>query len=184
MPPLVGFIGGDGSVAREAAEAAACFGAPVVWRHPPPPPAGRTISVAFELSIPAIYAETTGAGELRASDVECYTRGVLHVMQRLKMLQGEPISTKPPLRLVGNGDLDEATVRARQGGVFIRSVEPLQLLEAGDEVGLIVDPAGEVLETLVAGRGGVVVLLRHTPRVDAGDRVCHLADLEDGENHV
>lgn len=184
MPTLVGFIGGDDIVARKSAEAAASFGAPVVWRHPPPAPLGRTISVAYESGIPAIYAETTGAGELRAGDVECYMHGVLHVMWYLSMLVGDPPRARPALRLVGNGDLDAATVRTHHGGMFIRSVELLQRLQAGDEVGTIVDPAGDVLETLVAVRGGVVVMLRHIPKVDAGDRICHLANLEDGENHV
>ncbi|HWE62241.1 MAG TPA: hypothetical protein VHB98_11070 [Chloroflexota bacterium] len=62
--------------------------------------------------------------------------------------------------------------------MLIRGVEPLQLIEAGDQVGVIVNPTGELVETLRAGRRGVVVMLRHTPWVVPGDRICHLADLD------
>jgi predicted deacylase len=179
MPTLVSFTGGESEMARMSAEAAACFGAPVSWRHPPPPPAGRTIAVAFEQGIPSIYTETTGAGALRERDIECYTRGVQNVMQRLSMLDGDPVPAQPATRLVGSGDLDAAAVRARHRGMLIRGVELLQRLEVGDEVGRIVDPAGEVVETLVARRRGVVVMLRHAPKVAPGDRICHLANLED-----
>lgn len=177
MPTLVGFIGGDSAAGRIAAQAATAFGAPVIWGHPPSPPIGRTISAAFDLGIPSLYAETTGAGELRTRDIECYRRGVERVMQFLGMLEGDVPAPTPALHLTGNGDLDTATVRARHGGLLIRRVEPLQLLEAGAEVGVIVDLAGEVVETLVTSGRGVVVMLRHTPRVVPGDRICHLADL-------
>ncbi len=181
MPTLIGFIGGESAAGGMAAGAAEAFGAPVIWRHPPPLPLGRTISTAFAHGIPSLYAETTGAGELRERDITCYTRGVERVMQLLEMLEGEAPPAAPALRLGGNGDLDTAMVRARHAGIFVRSVEPLQLLEVGDRVGAIVDPAGDVAETLTTNGRGIVVMLRHTPRVVPGDRICHLADLEAGE---
>jgi predicted deacylase len=180
MPTLIGFIGGESAAGRMAARAAEAFGAPVIWSHPPPPPLGRTISTAFDQGIPSLYAETTGAGELREGDVACYTQGVQRVMHLLEMLDGDPppLPSPSPLRLGGNGDLDTAMVRARHAGVLMRGVEPLQVLEVGDEVGMIVDPAGEVVERLTTSGRGVVVMLRHTPRVVPGDRICHLADLD------
>lgn len=181
MPALVGYMGGETTAARTSTGAAAWFGAEAVWRHPPPPPAGRTITAAYARGIPWIYAETTGAGELRAQDVDCYTMGVQHVMQHLDMLDGALSPAPAPLKLAGDGDLDGATVRARHAGMFIRSVELLQVLNAGDTIGVVVDPAGEVLETLVTPRKGVVVLLRHTPRIAPGERICHLADLDQEE---
>jgi predicted deacylase len=182
MPTLIGFIGGESAAGRIAARAAEAFGAPLIWRHPPPPPLGRTISTAFAQGIPSLYAETTGAGELRECDIACYTQGVQRVMHLLEMLDDAPppLPSPPPLRLGGNGDLDTATVQARHAGVLVRSVEPLQVLEVGDEVGMIVDPAGDVVERLTTSGRGVVVMLRHTPRVVPGDRICRLADLDQG----
>jgi predicted deacylase len=179
MPTLIGFIGGDSAAGRLAAKAATAFAAPVIWRHPPPPPVGRTISTAFAHGIPSLYAETTGSGELREDDIACYTQGVDRVMHLLEMLEGEAPPAPPAIRLGGNGDLDTAMVRAHHTGILIRSVEPLQSLEIGDEVGVIVDPAGDVVERLTASGRGVVVMLRHTPRVIPGDRICHLADLDE-----
>jgi predicted deacylase len=182
MPTLVGYTGGDGAAGRRSAEAARWFGAPVIWRHPPPVPPGRTISLAFDFGIPSLYAETTGAGGLREADLACYTSGVQNVLRAMSMLAGERSPAPSTLHLTGSGDLDAATVRAHHGGMLVHGVELLQHLEAGDSIGTIVDPAGETVETLRAGRRGVVVMLRHTPRVVAGDRVCHLADLaEAGE---
>jgi predicted deacylase len=180
MPTLVGYAGGESAAARLSAEAAERFGADAIWRHPPPPPARRSISLAHELSIPWIYAETTGAGQLRERDIACYVQGVQRVMSMLGMVPGEASQAPAPLRLAGSGDLDAATVRAGADGILIRGVEPLQLVDAGDEVGTIVNPLGETVERLPASRRGVVVMLRHTPRVTAGDRVCHLADLDTG----
>ena len=178
MPTLVGFMDEDSEMGRQSTKAGLCFGAPVLWRHPSPPPAGRTISAAYQYGIPWIYAETTGAGELRARDIDCYTRGVRNILHMLTMLPGETTPQEPVLRLAGTGDLDTSKVRASQAGIVIRSVELLQTVEPGDEVGTIINPAGEIVERLRADQQGIVVMLRHTPRVMPGDRICHLAELD------
>jgi predicted deacylase len=179
MPTLVGFTDDPSPVGRRSAEAAACFGAPVIWRHPAPPPEGRTISIAHALRIANLYVETTGAGNLLEADVHCYTHGVQQVMGLLDMLDVEPQPLVAPVRLRGSGDLDAALVRAHHAGVLLLQAGVLQRLSVGEVVGSIVNPLGEEVETLVATHAGVVVMLRHTPHVVPGDRICHLADQDE-----
>jgi predicted deacylase len=176
MPTLVGFTDDPSAMGRQSAEAAARFGAPVIWRHPAPPPPGRTISVAHDQGIPNLYVETTGAGNVHAADIACYTQGVRNVMGLLGQLEEAPLPAPAPVRLQGSGDLDAALVRAHHAGVLLLQARLLQRLAVGEVVGTIVNPHGEVVETLVAAHAGVVVMLRHTPHVAPGDRICHLAD--------
>lgn len=74
-----------GEVGRMTRETAEIFGAPVVWEHPEVPP-GRTLSVAVEKGIPALYTESSGGGWLSKEIVLFYKDGVLNIMKYLGML--------------------------------------------------------------------------------------------------
>ena len=180
MPTLVGYTGGDSAAGRASALAARWFGAPVIWRHPPPAPPGRTISLAFDLDIPSLYAETTGAGELREADVDCYTRGVQNVLRMLSMLDGDGRRRRALSSRGQRGPRCGLRARSAWRGAGPRrrvAAAPRSRRRGRDHR----QPFGEVVETLTAGRRGVVVMLRHTPRVAAGDRICHLADTAEDE---
>jgi predicted deacylase len=69
-------------------------------------------------------------------------------------------------------DPREAGVFANRGGVFLPSVGLGDVVEEGQEVGVVYSPRTfEVLERLVAPQDGYVFSVRENPVVNAGTRV-------------
>ncbi len=143
MPLLVGW-GDDGcSACARSAAAAEAFAAPVLWRHAGPLPPGRTLSSAHDAGIASIYAEASGGGGLSRSEADAYAAGVRRVMASLGMLALAPAdapSTDPPLRLVGEGDLDVPAMVAPFDGLCETLVGPLDRVRTGEVVAIVTDP--------------------------------------------
>ena len=173
IPTLAGYIHSEDDVGRRSLAAARVFGAPVLWGHPPPIPPGRSISASLDLGVPCLYTEAAGAGRARQQDVDCFTRGVLNVMKHLGMLAGAPAAPPPSQHLLGDGNMDEV-MSAPAGGYFRAHVELLQEVQAGQLVGAIHDPLGNVLAELHSEKDGVVIMRRGLHRVHSGDGLIHL----------
>lgn len=165
---------GDGPVtgARNRAMAVA-FGAPVVWRHPPPMAPGRTLSVAEEAGIPAIYVEA-GGGLNPAPDVlAAYGAGVRRVMAHMGMIAPQDPGP-PPRHLWGGGDLDHA-VAAPATGLCTCHVGLLDQVSPGTPCFTITDPGGAVLAEVRAPAGGVAMFLRRSRWVNRGELLMAVA---------
>jgi predicted deacylase len=164
-----------GEQATRAAEAANCFGAPVIWAHPSVSP-GRTISATLDLGIPSLYTEAFGGGHASSEDIEVYTRGLSNLLRFLKIteLVGATPGKPTPLRIGGPGDLDSA-INCHHSGLFFSSVTLGAHLKTGDALGILRDLDGRILETVRAPQDGVLVLIRATPRTFAGELVAALA---------
>lgn len=76
IPTLIGYLHDDGELGQKSRAAAEAFGAHVLWGHPMPIPAGRSISAAMEVGIPWLYTEAAGGGYARLDDVACFRRGI------------------------------------------------------------------------------------------------------------
>ena len=149
------------------------FGAPVLWGHPPPVPPGRTLSAALELRVPCLYTEAAGAGRARPQDVDCFTRGVRNVMRFPDMLEQEPEAAPPPLHLLGDANMDEV-MSAPMAGYFRAQVELLDEVQAGQLVGTIHDPLGDLLAELRTEKDGIVIMRRGLHQALSGDGLIHL----------
>lgn len=166
------------ALAEDSEQAAIAFGAPIIWRHPDPAP-GRSLSVAAAQGIPAIYAECTGGGSIRSFELDTYVHGVLRVMTTLGMLPesvGQPEPAKAR-RVYGNGNLDEGN-QSRHDGFFVSAVRPGTVVQDGAEIGRVYDYQGRLLETFRASTQGMLMLLRRQARVQAGEVLFVLANLE------
>jgi predicted deacylase len=165
-----------GTQAARAAEAANCFGAPVIWAHPSVSP-GRTVSATLDLGIPSLYTEAFGGGHASPDDVEVYTRGLSNLLQFLKIteLAEAALGVQTPLRLGGSGDLDSA-INCRHSGLFFSSVNLGARLKEGDTLGVLRGMDGRVLEKVRTPQDGVLVLIRATPRTFAGELVAAVAN--------
>lgn len=175
MPMFAGYVDDGDDVSARSRRAAVAFGAPLLWEHPGPAPAGRTLSTAIALGIPCIYAEASGGGGLDRRQLELYVGGVMRVLADLRMLDYEP----PPGRLErvirgGDGDLD-AGVTAPCGGRFVAARDAGDVLATGDLIGEIADEAGVPVAEITAPSESTLVYLRRTARIAAGERVCALA---------
>jgi predicted deacylase len=165
MPTMIGYLESD----RAAASAANAFGAPVIWEHPTVSP-GRTLSSAIELGIPALYCEARGAGRIHPDDLLIYRRGVTNLLRFLGILDGTPESAAPRVVLCGDGDIDRS-INAAQAGFLVPRVELLEHVTKGQELGVLFNLAGEVVQCFHALSDGVVALIQAFPMVQPGDQL-------------
>lgn len=163
MPTLVGYHEPD-PVAREAA---LVFGAPVVWCHPSVAE-GRTVSAAIARGIPALYTEARGAGRIDPEDLGVYRRGIRNLLRYLGMTPGVLEAVPTPLRIYGNGNID-ASLTASIRGFLEPSVTLLQAVTSGQELGVLSDLHGNVIERYAAPDDGLVVLIHAFPVVQPGE---------------
>ena len=173
LPTLIGYLHDSNALGQASQAAAAAFGAPVMWGHPLPLPAGRSISAATAMGIPSLYTEAAGGGRCDPDVVACFRNGVLNVMAHLGMINAEPIRRPQTHHLVGDGNLD-TVIHARVDGFFQREVALLENVKKSQRLGAILDPTGLELAQVEADRDGVIIMLRGIPRVQAGDGVAHI----------
>src|SRR5262249_16161501 len=84
--PLAGYtLHSDARVLDAQRRMAHAFNLPVVWGTPYLP--GRSLSIAHDSGVPAIYTEYLGGGRCEAAGIDAYVRGCINVMTELEMLQ-------------------------------------------------------------------------------------------------
>jgi len=173
VPTLIGYVHDSGELGQASLAAAMAFGAPVMWGHPLPLPAGRSISAATSMGIPSLYTEAPGGAGCDPDAVACFRDGVINVLKRLDMIDGQWNQSRPTHHLVGDGDLD-TVIHARFDGFFQREVSLLDSVESGQRLGAILDPSGAELAAVEADQAGLIIMLRGIPSVKAGDGVAHI----------
>jgi predicted deacylase len=178
IPTLIGYLHDDGELGQRSRAAAEAFGASVIWGHPMPVPAGRSLSAAMEFGLPWLYTEAPGGGFARPDDVACFRRGILNLMRHLGMLPGTPEVPASALHLVGDGNLDIVTL-APVGGYFRPTVAVLDRVQKGALVGHIVDLFGKTVATISAEADGVVIMVRRLHRVHVGEGLVQVTNTLD-----
>lgn len=180
MPLFCGFSR-SGATAEPSRRAARAFGAPLIWVHTGLS-AGRSLSAAAHLGVPAIYAECAGGGSIRAGDLGAYVAGVLRVMGNLDMLPDSlaPRKDSHSSWVYGDGDLDQGAV-AHQHGLFVSATTAGAQVDRGAEIGRLYDFEGRLIDTVCAPRAGVVMFLRRQARTHADDVLFVLAQFGEGQ---
>lgn len=173
LPTLIGYVHDSGELGQASLAAAMAFGAPVMWGHPLPLPAGRSVSAATSLGIPSLYTEAPGGGRCDPDAVACFRAGVINVMKHLGMIDGEANRRRLTHHLAGDGNLD-TVIHTRVAGFFQREVSLLENVERGQRLGAIQDATGAELTRVDADQDGVVIMLRGIPPVKAGDGIAHI----------
>ena len=173
IPTLIGYVHDRGELGAASLAAAAAFGAPVMWGHPLPLPAGRSISSATSLGIPSLYSEAPGGGRCDPDVVACFRDGVINVMKHLGMLNGEPRQQRLTHHLLGDGNLD-TVIQARVDGFFQREVSLLEPVKCGQRLGAILDATGAEVAQVNADQAGLIIMLRGIPPVKVGDGIAHI----------
>jgi predicted deacylase len=163
MPTLIGYDSDE----RSSRAAAIAFGGPVLWGSPFSSP-GRTVSVAKDRGVPALYTEAFGAGRIRSEDLLYFHKGALNLLRHLQIVSGAPESGAVEWDLDGSGDIDESIASGHRG-FLVPCVRLLDRVKRGDQLGIILDLHGACVETIVANRDGVVVLIHAFPVVDPNE---------------
>ncbi len=177
--PLAGYcLHSDQVILGQQREMAKAFNLPNVWGTSAELD-GRSLSVARDAKVPAIYCEYLGAASCSAAGVEAYFDGCLNVMSELGLLdRGRPASRVE--RVIE--DLRPASGHmqvcnpAPIDGFFEPAICLGDVIEAGEPIGDVVSTLGDDKRTMTAAQSGVVFVLRTFPRVRAGEMVAVIAE--------
>lgn len=172
--PLSGYVlHPDEAVLEQQRSMARAFNLPIVWGTSASLE-GRSLSVARDAGIPAIYAEYLGSGTCSREGVADYVEGCLNVMALLSMLD----RPQPASRIehvvedprAGSGHM-QVQNPAPTTGFFEPRVQLGDRTAAGEPLGTVVDITGETAVEIPADRSGLILGLCTFPRVLAGQSV-------------
>jgi predicted deacylase len=154
---------------------ARAFGLPVIWGTDPALE-GRSLSVARDASVPAIYAEYLGGSDFSEAGVQAYVDGCLNVMIQLKMLpaktsqqfsaSAEPLIVEDARPHSGHM---QRCYPAPAAGSFEAAVRLGQPIRVGQLLGTVTDPLWHERHEVHSTQTGRVLVLRVLPHVQTGD---------------
>lgn len=168
--PLAGYMIGKQPAVLEAQRTMArAFGAPIVWGTAGA--AGRSLSVARDADVPAIYVEH-GGGDYSQQAVNDLVAGCLNVASTLALT--EPVVAAGKVEyLVEDRRPESGHLQKKHpapiAGLFAPQVQLGHRIHAGDRLGEVIDPLGDDRVPVVADSDGIVLFLRVSPPVAAGD---------------
>jgi predicted deacylase len=178
VSPLVGYsLHRDSAVLAAQRRMARAFGLPIIWGTDPNLE-GRSLSVARDAGVPAIYAEYLGGGACTPEGTAAYVRGCQNVLVELEMLDGPAIVESPNTVCVedaraGAGHM-QVNHQTPYGGFFEPAVKLGQQVHVGDLVGTVCDVWGENISEIRAKYDGMIIVLHTFARVNSGDGVAVL----------
>ena len=152
---------------------ALAYNMPVIWgtdHHPN----GRTLSVARDENIPAIYLEYGGGSGIRNEVVKTYKGGFINVLKYLKMAEGDAEITAPEERFwVEDSRPDSGYFQGKMpcpsDGIFVCEKTPGDQIKDGELFGKIIDPFTGNSTTILADMEGMVLSVRISVHVKKGD---------------
>jgi predicted deacylase len=181
LMPLAGYmLHPDASVLASQRRMARAFNLTLIWGTSPALQ-GRSLSVARDAGVPAIYVEHGGGGGFDASAVEELVHGCLSVMAQLQIISGNSAPGRVKYTIEdprpSSGHL-QMNYPAPMAGLF----QPRQLLgenvRAGQTLGCLHDVITGHCHNVLATEGGLVVMLRAWPRVRTGDALATVVPME------
>lgn len=185
ISPLAGYmLHPDPAVCQQQRRMARAFNLPIVWGTTPSLD-GRTLSVARDALVPAIYAEWGGGGGCQPAGVEAYVQGCRNVMRELGM-SDDNIPPSLVRYLVEDARSESGVLQknylAEAAGYFEPIVSLNQIVQAGELLGWIHSTQGEASQPIHSRQAGLVLLLRAIPATAVGDFLAVILEItEPGE---
>ena len=172
--PLAGYmLHPNPEVLEHQRQLARAFQLPLIWGTSPELE-GRSLSVARDADVPAIYCEYGGAACCSDQGTDAYVNGCLNVLNLLKMTD-RPYSDVPVQRIIEDPRPDSGHLQVSNpspvDGFFEAAVQPGDEIDAGSLIGMVIDLRNEVAHQIRSQESGIVLMLRTFPRVRAGDSV-------------
>jgi predicted deacylase len=171
--PLVGYtLHRDARVLAAQRRMARAFGLPIIWGTDPTLN-GRSLSVARDAGVPALYAEYHGGGGCDPAGVAAYVQGCRNVLADLGVFDAPvEVPAAPPLVVEddrpSSGHM-QINHPAPCEGFFEPAVVLGQRVAVGQSLGTVVDALGARCESIPAAYAGIVLVLHTFARVDAGE---------------
>ena len=140
---------------RLMAQALSC---PIIWGTSPSLE-GRSLSVARDAKVPAIYCEYLGSAICHPDGVEDYVDGCLNVMGHLEMIERQVVPSRVKHCVedhrTGSGYI-QVQDPAPQEGYFEPHVELGDSVAPGDLLGTVCDELGESTCDVISNQFGTV----------------------------
>lgn len=171
--PLVGYIlHPDLSIREQQRQLASATGMPLIWGTDHRPE-GRTLSVARDAGVPAIYLEYGGGSGFRRQVVEQYKLAVRRILVELRMLKDERLGRAAWKYWLEDDRPDSGYLQGKMpapnAGIFVPEVKVGDWVSAGDRFGDIVDPYSGNIQPVLTEESGLVFLLQLSAAVQKGD---------------
>jgi predicted deacylase len=163
---------------------ATAFNLPLIWGTSPNLN-GRSLSVARDANIPAIYTEHGGGGTCDAEKVEDTVAGCSNVLAELGMLRNPHRWTSCVKHVVHDDRLNSGHMQLNHpspaSGYFQPALKLGEIVEAGQPLGEIIDMLGDAPVSVAAVNSGMVAVLRTFPSVSKGDALATIIEVRDGK---
>ncbi len=187
--PLAGYmLHANAAILQQQRTMACVFGLPLVWGTSADLQ-GRSLSVARDVGVPAIYVEYLGAhrelselsnGAFPSTGLDHpLLTGCLNVMRHLEMLPGANQTCENQQVVedwrAGSGHM-QVSHPAPTGGFLTLRVRLGQRVSCGELIAEIESPLGGERHAVVAEQHGTVVMLREYPRINEGDSVAVIVE--------
>lgn len=181
--PLVGYMmHKDPKVLMQQQHMAVAAGLPLIWGTDHRPD-GRTLSVARDSNIPAVYFEYGGGSAFREHVVSSYKEACMRIMAHLGMFEAD-------YRVPGsrfnywlederqNSGYLQVKMPSPATGIFIPLVATGQLIRKGQLFGEVINPIENESTMVIAEQDGLVFLVRVNTHVEAGDSLGGILEVE------
>lgn len=177
--PLAGYMLHEDQAVRDRQHAMArAFNLPLVWGTDARLD-GRSLSVARDANVPAIYVEYHGAAVCDIAGVQAMIDGCLNVMTSLDMLD-RPMSSSQVIHDIQephtNSGFFQQSHLAPCNGCFETTVSLGDYVKAGEPIGWVVDPLGQQRVEISAENSGMVICLRTFSSVEKNDCLGYLIE--------
>jgi predicted deacylase len=183
IAPLAGYmLHPSAEVLEEQRQMALAFNLPILWGTDHRPD-GRTLSVARDAGVPAIYLEYGGGTGVRPQVVEAYKEGFVNMLRSLEMIAQPVMEPGTGSRFwVEDYRPDSGYLQGKMpspaDGIFTAAVKLGDFVEKGQRWGSIVDPvSGETVE-VITDMVGLAFLQRVLVKVKKGDALGGILPIE------
>jgi predicted deacylase len=116
------------------------------------------------LNIPQIVAEVGGCGKLEETCVSVGLTGILNIMKKMSMIEGEPVVPHKQTYWYS-----KELVYTEKGGLFYPKVKVGDYVSKGEIIAEMRDLQGQAIEQAVAPSAGIVYLRMYNPVKLPGD---------------
>lgn len=182
--PMAGYmLHEDASVLQWQRQLAEAFNLPIIWGTTPHLE-GRSLSVARDAGVPAIYAEHGSGGVYREEVAADYFAGCVNVMNLLGMIHWEATPTRVEHRIedssTGSGHL-QVRHPSPIDGLFIPAVELGQTVTQGQCLGETLDLTSGNRSPVLAECDGLILMLHISPRVSMGSGLAVIVEISNAK---
>jgi len=177
--PLAGYsLHPDGEILEKQRGMARAFNLPFIWGTSPNLE-GRSLSVARDADVPAIYTEYLGGLDRSDESRDRCVEGCLNVMSHLDMLD-RPLPTSRVAEIIEDKRPESGHMQICNpspiSGFFEPAVQLGQNIMSGDSIGDVFGVNGDEICEVLSSQTGKIIVLRIHPRVNMGEMTAVIAE--------